>query len=244
MNNLNFYGEHVLHQVSHWHEAAGLLIVAVMLIRRKDHVLRLFGQAVAGLAAFRIVWALASSIGVEDTIWSNDARAAWGVFIAIPMSIAILLALRVGSDEGSPRARALIVAAGLAVIIIAAAVRIIGGPFEGEFGAAHPVSTAIVTFLFAASFIVALHTVLAHTNGAAYRILFESAFALVIVGFAVEFIVFSAGTDRAGGHTDSSEVIRVLADAITSATALVLWVSVVVHELAEVGRERKEQEAA
>ena len=244
MNNLNFYGEHVLHQVSHWHEAAGLLVVAVMLIRRKDHVLRLFGQAVAGLAAFRFIWALASSIGVENTVWSNDAGTAWDIFFATSMSIAILLALRVGSDEGSPRVRAMIVAAGLAVIIIAAAVRIIGGPFEGQFGAAHPVSTAIVTFLFAASFIVALHTVLAHTNGAAYRILFESAFALVIVGFAVELVVVSAGTYPTGGHTDSSEVFRIAADLIASGAALVLWVSVVIHELAEVGRERREQEAA
>ena len=244
MNNLNFYGEQAIHQISHWHEAVGLLIVAVMLIRRKDHVLRLFGQAVAGLAAFRLVWAVVFSVGVEDTIWSDSTGGVWTAAFGIPIGVAILLALRVGSDEGTPLARALIVAGGLVILAIAGAVRLIGGPFEGQFGAAHPVSAVITAFLFAGSFIVALHTVLAHTNGAAYRILFESAFAIIIIGIAVEFIVFSAGTDRTGGHTDSSEIIRVLADAITSATALVLWVSVVVHELAEVGRERKEQEAA
>ena len=244
MNNLNFYGEHVLLEVSHWHEVVGLLIVAAMLIRRKDHVLRLFGQAVAGLATFRLVWAVASSIGVERTIWSDDSRVMWGLLFAIPMSVAILLALRVGSDEGTPLARALIVAGGLAVIVIAAAVRFIDGPFEGQFGAAHPVSTIIVTFLFASSFIIALHTVLAHTNGAGYRILFESAFAVLIIGVSVEFVVVAAGTYPSGGHTDSSEALRVAADVITSVTALILWVSVAIHELAEIGRERKEQEAA
>ena len=239
MNNLNFYGEQVLVQISHWHEIIGLLIVAAMLILRKDRVLRLFGQAVAGLAAFRLVWWAASSIGADETTWSGAGGTALGALYAISISAAILLALRVGSDEGSPRSRALIVAGGLAVIVIAAAVRFIT-PFEGEFGVSHPVSTVIIAFLFASSFIIALHVVLAHTNGPGYRILFESAFAVVIVGVAVELVATSAGTYASGGHTDSSEALRVAADVITSAATLVLWASVAIHELAEIGRERKE----
>ena len=237
MYNLNFYGEHVLLQVSHWHEVAGLLIVAVMLIRRKDHVLRLFGQAVAGLAAFRLVWALSSTIGFERTLGSESTGIAWGVFFAVPMSIAILLALRVGAEDGTPRARALIVAGGIVLIIASALVRFLS-PYEGEFGAGHPISTTIVVFLFAGSFIIALHTVLAHTNGVGYRILFESAFAVLIIGVAIEFIATSAGATPAGEHTDSSELLRVATDVITSVMAFVLWVSVVIHELAEIGRER------
>lgn len=244
MNNLNFYGEDVILQISQWHDAVGLLIVAVMLIRRKDHVLRLFGQAVAGLAVFRLLWATVFSVGVEQTIWSDAAGAVWFVLFTVAIAAAILLALRVGSDEGTPLARALIVGGGLAVFVITVVIRVVGGPFDGQFGAAHPVPVVILTFLFAASFIIALHTVLAHTNGVAYRILFESAFAVIIIGIAVELIVSSAGTDPTGGHTDSSEVIRVAADAITSITVLILWVSVVIHELAEIGRERREQAAA
>ena len=237
MYNLNFYGEHVLLQVSHWHEVAGLLIVAVMLIRRKDHVLRLFGQAVAGLAVFRLVWALSSTIGFESTLGSDSAGIAWVAFFAVPMSIAILLALRVGAEDGTPRARALVVASGIALIIIAALVRFVF-PYEGEFGATHPISTTIVVFLFAGSFVIALHTVLAHTNGVGYGILFESAFAVLVIGVAIEFIAASAGASPTGEHTDSSELIRVVTDVITSVMALVLWVSVVVHELAESRRER------
>ena len=237
MYNLNFYGEHVLLEISHWHEVVGLLIVAVMLIRRKDHVLRLFGQAVAGLAAFRLVWAVSSSIGFERTLGSDSVGTAWCVFFGIPLSIAILLALRVGAEDGTPLARALIVAGGLAFIVIAALVRFVS-PYEGEFGAGHPISNAIIVFLFAGSFIIALHTVLAHTKGAGYRILFESAFAVLIIGVAIEFVVASAGASSAGGHTDSSELIRVATDVITSVMALVLWVSIVVHELAESRRER------
>lgn len=243
MYNLNFYGEHVLLQVSHWHEVVGLFIVAVMLIRRKDHVLRLFGQAVAGLATFRLVWALVSTFGAESTLWSDSAGVVWGVFFAVPMSVAILLALRVGSEEGTPLARALIVAGGVVGLVAAALVRF-SFPYEGEFGVAHPISTVIVVFLFAGSFIIALHTVLAHTNGPGYRILFESAFAVLVIGIAIEFVVVSAGTVPTGEHTDSSEIIRVVTDVITSVMALVLWVSVVLHELAEIGRERKAGTAA
>ena len=243
MYNLNFYGEHVLQQVSHWHEVVGLLIVALMLIRRKDHVLRLFGQAVAGLATFRLVWALVSALGPDGTLWSDSAGVMWGVFYAVPMSAAILLALRVGSEEGTPLARALIVLGGVVGLVAAAVIRF-AFPLELEFGVAHPISTVIVVFLFAGSFIIALHTVLAHTNGPGYRILFESAFAVLIVGVAIEFVVVSAGTAPTGEHTDSSEVIRVATDVVTSVMALVLWVSVVIHELAEIGRERQEGKAA
>ena len=237
MYNLNFYGEHVLLQVSHWHEVVGLFIVAVMLIRRKDHVLRLFGQAVAGLATFRLVWAIVSAVGVEGALWDDPSGRMWGIFFAVPMSVAILLALRVGSDEGTPLARALIVAAGAAGLAVAALVRLVV-PYD-DFGTAHPISTTIAVFLFTGSFIIALHTVLAHTNGAGYRILFESAFAVLVVGIAIDLVVVSAGTIPSGEHTDSSELIRVITDVVTSVMALVLWVSVVIHELAEIGRERR-----
>ena len=225
--------------VGDWHTFIGLSIVAFFLIRRQDRVLRLFGQAVAALAAFRLFWALlAATVGVDDYL-ASGLRAAGFFVLGAPAIIAFFLALRVGADNEPPSVRRWIMAGGALVLIAIAAARFVWPlPDETQM---NPVSTMLMLFALAGAFFIALHTALEHSEGPGYAILFESAFALLLMGVAVEAVgglILSSLEGVADADLETALTVTRLADLVASAATLVLWISVVIHERKEIARER------
>lgn len=221
--------------IADWHTFVGLSIIAFFLIRRADKVLRLFGWAMAGLAAFRLVWAAMVTIGLE-TFRTSDVRFFWILVIAAPAAVALFLALRVGADDEPPSRRRWVMAAGVLFILLLMAVRFIW-PLP-EATQLHPLSTTLLVFGLAAAFFTALHTALEHSKGPGYAILFESAFAVMMMAMTAEVVAGLLSYAYAGdAGSEATLYVSRMTDVIASVAALVLWVSVVVHERKEIARE-------
>lgn len=223
--------------IADWHTFVGLSIVAFFLIRREDKVLRLFGWAMAGLAAFRLVWAAMVTIGLE-TFRTSDVRALWILVVGAPAIIALFLALRVGADDEPPSRRRWVMAGGVLFLLVLGAVRFIWPlPEETQL---HPLATTLLVFGLAAAFFTALHTALEHSEGPGYAILFESTFAVMMMAMSAEVVTGLLSYAYAGdAGSEAALYVSRMTDVIASLAALALWISVVVHERKEIEREHR-----
>jgi len=165
------------------HTIIGLLIVAFFLFRRSDRVLRLFGEALVGFALARAAWMFIQ----RDSAPLDDATTVvWVVIMTLAGLISLVCGMRVVIVQERFAWGAKALAAGGFVLVGLAAI-FTSTIFVPDTGLEQFTLPAITLFL-AAMFFVALHTVLEHSTGPGYRILFESAFAVIIMATAIEAV--------------------------------------------------------
>lgn len=212
------------------HSAIGLTIVGVMMWKRTDNTLRLFGVGIGLLAVGLAIAAITSGLRP-----SGDVLRYFTVPGAISVLAAVLVFLRVGVEDYSFNWRRITLALGIvwAVVLLALEFWLDAGEpaFYSEAGFLvtnlHAVPAILLIFGLAFAFFEGAHIAVEHSHGEPYRTILLSAMSVMALA-----IVITAIAD--------SDALRFLNVLVGSAASGVMWIAVVVHERKEIAREREE----
>ncbi len=232
----------LIESLSGWHIGLGLGVVAFFLIRRRDPVIRLYGDSVAALAAISIIGSVISTFVTEGSPFydANIFGFGWNALLALPAPIAMLLALRVGADEEPPKQRRIILGVGVVYLIVTV---LLVPVWTGEEGSAL-LSPLMLSLGLAVASLMALHIVLDHSTGPGYKIIFETSMVTVILASVVHGVVILAvGADTTAAAISNTALgvgpLVVFTLILQTIGVLVLWISTAIHERREIQREHE-----
>lgn len=212
------------------HSAIGLVIVGVMMWKRSDSTLKLFGVGIG-------MFAVALGIAAITTGLRPDG-AVLRVFTAIggvTTLVAALVFLRVGVEDYSVKWRRIVLGAGVAWAVVLLVLEFTidaGAPStytEAGFVNAnlHAITTMWLLVGLVFAFFEAAHITVEHSHGEPYRTILLGAMSVMALSIAVTAVA-------------SSDSLRFLNAIVGSTATGVMWIAVVVHERKEIARERQE----
>ena len=213
------------------HSAIGLVIVGVMMWKRSDNTLKLFG---VGIGLFAVALGTAAiTTGLRP---DEGTLRIFTVIGGLATLVAALVLLRVGVEDYSFTWRRIVLVCGVlwAVILLALEFTIDSDApstyTEAGFVNAnlHAVTTMWLLVGLVFAFFEAAHITVEHSHGEPYRTILLGAMSVMALSIVVTAVA-------------SSDSLRFLNAIVGSAATGVMWIAVVVHERREIAREREEK---
>ena len=212
------------------HSAIGLAIVGVMMWKRTDNTLKLFGIGIGLFAAALAIHAVTT--GIKP---SEDLLGYFTVPGALALLVSVLVFLRVGVEDYSLNWRRVTLALGIvwAVVLFLLEFWLDAGDPAHYSDAGfvvsnlHAVPAILLVFGLAFAFFEGAHIAVEHSHGEPYRTILLSAMSVLALAIIVSVIA-------------ESDALRLMITLVGSIASGVMWIAVVVHERKEIDREREE----